>query len=203
MTPLEKLYAESPDPVAYARGYLRRLTAVLEALDPEEIARAAEAMWRAREEGRRIFFVGNGGSAATASHFANDIGIGTRSDGAPFKALSLTDNNAVMTCIANDLGYDQVFVEQLRVHLEPGDVVVAISASGNSPNVVKAVDFARERGNTTIALTGFDGGELRRRAHLAIHVATERGEYGPVEDVHMVLDHLISSFLAMRARRKP
>ncbi|HWU89727.1 MAG TPA: SIS domain-containing protein [Kofleriaceae bacterium] len=202
MTPLEEIYAQSPDPVAYARGYLRRLTAVLAAIDPEAIARAAEVMWRAREEGRRIFFIGNGGSAATASHFANDIGIGTRSDGPPFKALSLTDNNAVLTCLANDLGYESVFVEQLRLHLEPGDVVVAISASGNSPNVLRAVDFARERGNATIGFTGFDGGELRKRAQLAIHVPTERGEYGPVEDAHMVLDHLISTYLAMRARRR-
>lgn len=202
MTPLEQIYADNPDPVAYARGYLRRLTAVLEAIDPEAIARAAEAIWRAREEGRRIFFLGNGGSAATASHFANDIGIGTRSDGPPFKALSLTDNNAVLTCLANDLGYDSVFVEQLRVHLEPGDVVVAISASGNSPNVIRAIDLAKERGNVTIGLTGFDGGELRKRAQIAIHVPTERGEYGPVEDAHMVLDHLLSSYLAMRARRR-
>lgn len=202
MTPLEQIYADNPEPVAYARGYLRRLTAVLEAIDPEAIARAAEAIWRAREEGRRIFFLGNGGSAATASHFANDIGIGTRSDGPPFKALSLTDNNAVLTCLANDLGYDSVFVEQLRVHLEPGDVVVAISASGNSPNVLRAIDLAKERGNVTIGLTGFDGGELRRRSQIAIHVPTERGEYGPVEDAHMVLDHLLSSYLAMRARRR-
>ena len=202
MTPLEKLYAESPDPVTYARGYLRRLMAVLDSIDPEAIARAAEAMWRAREEGRRIFFVGNGGSAATASHFANDVGIGTRSDGPPFKALSLTDNNAVLTCLANDLGYESVFVEQLRVHMEPGDIVVAISASGNSPNVLRAVDFAKERGNATIGLTGFDGGELRKKAQIAIHIPTERGEYGPVEDAHMVLDHLISSYLALRARRR-
>lgn len=202
MTPLEKLYAESPDPVTYARGYLRRLMAVLDAIDPEAIARATEVMWRAREEGRRIFFLGNGGSAATASHFANDVGIGTRSEGPPFKALSLTDNNAVMTCLANDLGYESVFVEQLRVHMEPGDVVVAISASGNSPNVLRAVDFAKERGNAVIGLTGFDGGELRKRAQIAIHIPTERGEYGPVEDAHMVLDHLISSYLALRARRR-
>jgi D-sedoheptulose 7-phosphate isomerase len=200
MTPHEKLYAETPDPIAYARGYLRRLTAVLGALDLEEIACAAEAMWRAREEGRRIFFLGNGGSAATASHFANDIGLGTRSGGAPFKALSLTDSSAILTCIANDHGYDRVFVEQLRIHMEPGDLVIAISASGNSPNVLAAIDFARQRDNITIGLTGFDGGELRRRAHLAIHVPTEGGEYGIVEDAHMVLDHLLSSFLAMRAR---
>ena len=202
MTPLETLYAADPDPAAYARGYLRRLAAVLEALDPAAIARAAEAMWQAREAGRRIFFLGNGGSAATASHFANDVGIGTRTGGAPFKALSLTDNTAVLTCLANDLGYESVFVEQLRLHLEPGDVVVAISASGNSPNVLRAIDLARERGNLTIGLTGFDGGALRERVQIALHVPTERGEYGPVEDAHMVLDHLISSYLAMRARQR-
>lgn len=201
-TPLETLYLQDPDPAAYARGYLRRLAALLEALDPAAIARATEAIWAAREEGRKILFIGNGGSAATASHFANDIGIGTRSAGAPFKALALTDNNAVMTAIANDSGYDQVFVQQLQMHLEPGDLLVAISASGNSPNVVKAVELARERGNTVIGLTGFDGGELGRRSHIHVHAPTEKGEYGPVEDVHMILDHLMSSFLAMRARAR-
>src|SRR5688572_16100154 len=117
--PIEKVisWVDKPDCVAYARGYLRRLSEVLRELDLDEIDRAAEAMWNAREAGRRIFFLGNGGSAATASHFANDIGIGTRCD-PPFRALSLTDNNAVMTCIANDSGYDKVFVEQLRVHME-------------------------------------------------------------------------------------
>lgn len=202
MTPLERIYAADSDPVAYARGYLRRLGEVLASLDLDEIARGAEIMWRAREEGRRIFFIGNGGSAATASHFANDVGIGTRCEGAPFKALSLTDNNAILTCIANDSGYHRVFVDQLRIHIEPGDVVVAISASGNSPNILEAVDYARALGNTTIGLTGFDGGQLRAKAQVSIHVDTERGEYGVVEDIHMVLDHLISSFLALRARKR-
>ncbi len=200
MTLLKKVQDETHDPVTHARDYLHRLSEVLASLDLDEIARAAEAMWRAREEGRRIFFIGNGGSAATASHFANDIGIGTRSEGPPFKALSLTDNNAILTCIANDSGYHRVFVEQLRVHLEAGDVVVAISASGNSPNVLEAVEYARARGNVIIALTGFDGGQLRQAANVCVHVATNRGEYGVVEDTHMVLDHLISSYLAVRAR---
>lgn len=200
MSPVEKLSADHADRVGHARHYLRRLADILDALDLDEIARAEHAMWTAREEGRRIFFIGNGGSAATASHFANDVGVGTRNAGAPFRALSLTDNVAVLTAIANDFGYENVFVEQLRVHLEPGDLVVAISASGNSPNVVKAIDFANERGNLTIGLTGFDGGELRRKARISIHVPSERGEYGPVEDVHMILDHLMSNYLGTRAR---
>lgn len=200
MSPLEKMYVENPDPVAYVHAYLRRLSVVLGEIDPTSIAKTIEVMWRAREEGRKILFIGNGGSAATASHFANDIGIGTKNSGAPFKALSLTDNTAVLTCVANDFGYEQIFIEQLRLHMDPGDVVVAISASGNSPSIIKAVEYAHDRGNTVIGLTGFDGGALRRLAHVAIHVATERGEYGVVEDAHMVMDHLMSTFLAQRAR---
>src|SRR5687767_6997220 len=103
MQVVEKLQAPENDAVTHARSYLRRLSQLLGELDLDEIARAAEAMWQAREDGRRIFFIGNGGSAATASHFANDIGLGTRNDGAPFRALSLTDNNAILTCISNDM----------------------------------------------------------------------------------------------------
>ena len=105
-----------------------------------------------------------------------------------------------MTAIANDDGYDLVFVQQLQTNLAPGDVVVAISASGNSPNVVKAIDYANERGCRTVGLTGFDGGELARKASLNVHIPTSKGEYGPAEDGHMILDHLVGAYLARRVR---
>lgn len=192
---ISRLYKQSAQPTAFARGYLDHLKSILDRLDADAIGRFVETLLRAREEERTVFFIGNGGSAATASHFANDIAVGTRSQGKPFRAVSLTDNVAVMTAIANDYGYEDLFVRQLSYQVRPGDVVVAISASGNSPNVLKAVDFARELGATTIGLSGFDGGELRRRVDLAVHVQTERGEYGPVEDVHMILDHLVGGYL--------
>jgi D-sedoheptulose 7-phosphate isomerase len=169
---------------------------VLGRIDPKAIAEFVRALLEARDRGSRIFFIGNGGSAATASHFANDIAIGSRSWEKPFRATSLADNSAMLTAIANDYGYDQVFVRQLRSQMATGDVVVAISASGNSPNVVAAFEYANENQAVTIALTGFDGGMLRGLAQIAVHVPTGTGEYGPAEDAHMVIDHLLNAFLA-------
>jgi D-sedoheptulose 7-phosphate isomerase len=105
-----------------------------------------------------------------------------------------------VTAIANDDGYEQLFVQQLAVLMRPGDLVVAISASGNSPNVLRAVEYANANGAATIGLTGFDGGKLKGLARHAVHVPTAKGEYGPVEDAHMVLDHLVASSLVRRVR---
>ncbi len=141
--------------------------------------------------------MGNGGSAATAAHFANDLSLGPRVfGGKAYRAISLTDNTALMTAAANDLGYDSVFVEQLKTLLGTGDVVIAISASGDSPNVIRAVEYANEAGAVTIGLTGFDGGRLREIVNEHVHIATPKGDYGPVEDLHLILNHLITSYLA-------
>lgn len=193
---LKDIQTGQTDPAAYAAAYLRYLAGLLERIDAKAIAAFIELLRETRERGSTVFFLGNGGSAATASHFANDISVGTqRAGGKPFRAVSLTDNVAVITAIGNDEGYDRIFVDQLRAHLRDGDAVVAISASGNSPNVVAAVDYARNQGATVCALTGFDGGKLKPLADIAIHVPTEKGEYGPVEDLHMVVDHLVSTYL--------
>ena len=195
MNRVETLFQQCPGPAEFARGYLTYLSDILAKLDTSAIAAFIETLSEARERGAGIFFIGNGGSAATASHFANDIAIGCRTWERPFRAQSLTDNVPIMTAIANDFGYEHVFTLQLKTLMKPGDVVVAISASGNSPNVVNAVEWANAQGAKTIALTGFDGGKLRQTAHIGVHVPTNKGEYGPVEDVHMVLDHLVGAFL--------
>jgi D-sedoheptulose 7-phosphate isomerase len=196
MNALDEIYATHSDPKSFASAYADYLAGVLKGLDFKAIAEFMAVVLDARMRGSRIFFLGNGGSAATASHFANDFAIGTRCPEKPFKAISLTDNVAAMTAIANDEGYDQLFVKQLEVLMEPGDVVVAISASGNSPNVVKALEYANKCGNQTVALTGFEtGGKIAELAKTVVHVKTRNGEYGPVEDAHMFLDHLIGSYL--------
>ncbi len=193
---LDEIFAADDSPKAFAAAYADYLATVVRSLNFGSVAEFVEIVLHAREGGYRVFFIGNGGSAATASHFANDFAIGTRCPEKPFKAVSLTDNVAAMTAIANDDGYEHVFVKQLEVLLERGDVVVAISASGNSPNVVKALEFANARGNHTVALTGFEtGGRIAEIAKTVIHVKTRKGEYGPVEDLHMFLDHLIGSYL--------
>ena len=151
-----------------------------------------------------VFFIGNGGSAATASHMSNDLSLGSHTceDDLPFRSLALTDNAAVTTAIANDHGYDNLFVHQLRVHYRTGDKLVAISASGNSPNVIAAAEWVKKRGGIVIGLVGFDGGKLKNICDIAIHARTSKGEYGPVEDIHIILDHLIYTWLWYRKRKE-
>jgi len=181
----------------YARGYVRYLKSVLDNLDLAAIAEFARRLEAVRAAQSTVFFVGNGGSAATCSHFANDLAKACRRVGVPgFRAISLTDNVALMTAIANDDGYENVFAGQMRDLFKRGDMLVAISASGNSPNVLAAARLAGELGGEVVGITGFDGGALRRLSDCVVHVPSEKGEYGPVEDVHMIVDHLVTSYLA-------
>lgn len=192
----------TPDPAAFAAAYLSHLQSVLGRIDTREVGRFIERMLDARARGATVFFIGNGGSAATASHFANDLTIGTQEFDPPFRVVSLTDNMAVITAIANDFGYDEIFSRQLRVLGKKGDVLVAISASGNSPNLLKAFEHARSAGITTVAVTAFDGGKLKATADEGVHVPTGPKEYGPAEDAHMVLDHLVGAYLMRHVRSK-
>lgn len=203
MNNVEKIYREAQNAQQFAAKYFEYLSQLLKEMDTNAIAGFIEELILARKEDKTVFLVGNGGSAATCSHMANDIGTDVRKKGGseiPFRILSLTDNNAVMTAIANDDGYDNVFVNQLRIHYRPGDKLVAISASGNSPNLVKAAQWVKERGGRVISMVGFDGGKLREMSDLVLHVKTPKHEYGPVEDIHMILDHLVSNYLMYRVQ---
>ena len=191
----------TPDPVAFAEAYIKYLQSVLQRIDTAEIGRFIETLLDARQRGATIFFMGNGGSAATASHFANDLAFGTNDYEQPFRVISLADNVSVLTALGNDFGYEEVFVRQLRVLGKKGDVLVGISASGNSPNLVRAFDYALSAGIKTVAITAFDGGKMKTMADECIHVPTEPKEYGPAEDAHMILDHLVGSYLMRYVKR--
>jgi D-sedoheptulose 7-phosphate isomerase len=186
----------------FAGHYFDHLSVLLGKLEKAAIARFVEEMERARAEGRTVFVAGNGGSASTASHLATDFGLDVvrgRSR-TPLRVLALSDNNASVTASANDEGYPEVFVNQLKVHHRPGDLLIAISASGNSPNILKAAQWVKAQGGKVLGLVGFDGGRLKGLCDVALHVETEKGEYGPVEDVHLVLNHLICLWLKLGAR---
>ena len=185
----------SKDPKKFADSYLNYLQSILNKIDTKEIASFIETLLSARKRKATVYFIGNGGSAATASHFANDISIGTNDYDEPFKAISLTDNVSILTAIGNDFGYEEIFVRQLRVLGQPEDVVVGISASGNSPNLLKAFEYAKNTGIKTVAITAFDGGKLKTMADYGIHIPTGLKEYGPAEDAHMILDHLVGAYL--------
>jgi len=195
MDNISRIYEENYRIAEFASGYFSYLSNVLQRIDVLQIERFIGILLDARERGASIFFIGNGGSAATASHFVNDIGVGTLSWDKPFRAMSLSDNSAVVTAIGNDRGYENIFVEQLKLYLKPSDIVVLISASGNSLNIIKAMDYANEIGAITVGLTSFDGGKVRERVTCCVHVPTEKGEYGPAEDSHMIIDHLVSAYL--------
>jgi D-sedoheptulose 7-phosphate isomerase len=193
MNNIDRIFTK--DPVAFAEAYLEYLKSVLSRIDNSEIGRFIEVLLDARKRSATIFFIGNGGSAATASHFANDLAYGTNEYDLPFRVVSLTDNVPVLTALGNDFGYEDIFVKQLQVLAKKGDVLVAISASGNSANLIKAFDYALSTAIKTVAITAFDGGKIKAMADEGIHVPTESQEYGPAEDAHMILDHLASAYL--------
>ena len=200
MNKIDQIYSESLSINDYSKSYIDYLSSVLNNISLTDIEKFVEVLLEARERESSIFFIGNGGSAATASHFANDIAIGTRTYEKPFRAISLCDNQAVITAIANDDGYEKIFSQQLQVLLKKQDVVVAISASGNSPNLLDAIDTAKKMNTITVGISAFDGGKMKEMVDISVHVPTEKGEYGPAEDSHMVLDHLISNYLMRLVR---
>lgn len=175
-------------------SYYERLTATISQIDRDEIEKAICALKEARDNKRYVFIMGNGGSASTASHFAGDFNKGlSLGREKRFRFLCLNDNAATVLSLANDVAYEAVFVEQLKNFLSDGDVVMAISGSGNSQNVINAVEYAKERGNTVIGLSGYDGGKLKALSDIRLHIPLDDMQI--VEDLHMVFDHLMMSIL--------
>jgi len=179
-----------PFPAAYLQG----LRKVLDEVDLGAVERVIDILWDAYRRDAHIFIIGNGGSAATASHMMCDMAKGCGVEGRPrIRAMSLTDNVPVITAIGNDLSYEKIFTLQLEFFLKPGDVLIAITASGNSPNILDAVRYAREHGATTVGFIGFGGGKLKALVDVDLTVSSRN--YGHVEDLHCVLEHLISQRL--------
>lgn len=178
--------------------YITTLQETLANLPLADIQQVIETIHQARLAEQQIFIMGNGGSASTASHFVCDLSKNTRQANWPhFRVIGLTDNMALLSAYANDEGYDSVFANQLANLARPGDLVIGISTSGNSPNVLKGVEQANEMGALTISLTGFNGGRLKNMTPLNIHVPSHCIEQ--VEDIHLMLEHLICSCLRQMA----
>lgn len=172
------------------KDYYEKEIRVIQNLNFQEIAEAMEAIKSAYERDATIYVFGNGGSAATASHFVCDFnkGISEKRD-RKFRIICLNDNTPIMMAIANDISYDEVFSFQLRNKLEPDDLIIAISGSGNSGNVIKAVEYAKEIGTKVVAVTGYSGGKLREMADYHMHVNVDDMQI--TEDIHMSFDHMM------------
>ncbi len=195
---LESSFQQSQSVEEYVKKYRTYLRELLDRIDATRVHKVMECFLKARTNDKTIYFAGNGGSAATASHFAQDLHeVGRKIGGKGFRTQSINDNVAALTAIGNDYGYEHIFSMQIQYNFNAEDVLVVISASGNSRNVVNAVKLAKEKGGVTIGLVGFDGGKLKELCDHFIHIKSEKGEYGPVEDLHLVLDHMITSYFIM------
>jgi phosphoheptose isomerase len=180
---------------AYLQGYADKQREVLMSIDPNELERARAAIVKAADEGRHIYAIGNGGSSAIADHLCCDLTKGTHVEGhATINTKSMTSNVALYSAIANDYGFENVFSTQVKFHGREGDVLIAISSSGNSRNIIAAVEVAHEHKMTTIGVSGFDGGKLNEIAQIKLHANVEN--YGIVEDVHQSLMHILAQFIA-------
>lgn len=195
MNNIDKVYQESKDISEFASGYFKYLKNVLDSLDPTSLKQLSDELEDARQNGNTIFVAGNGGSSTTASTMANDLGfdiIKKTGTDKPFKVLALTDNISVISAISNDIGFENIFINQLKIHCRKGDKLLVISASGNSENVIRAANWVKSHEGRVIGFLGFKGGKLKDMCDVLIHVKTEPGEYGPVEDVHLIMNHVLT-----------
>ncbi len=180
---------------SYVLEYSKTLHEVLTAIDPKSLEEGLELLKSTHTEGKRIYVAGNGGSSAVGEHLCCDWTLGTdRKTYQPMKTYSLASNLSVLTALANDVGYDQVFSEQVRTLVEEGDLLILISSSGNSKNIVNAAHMAKKNKIRTLSFTGFSGGELARVTDVSIRVNFPN--YGLVEDAHQILMHCFAQFIA-------
>ena len=203
MKNIEGLCSDSRNAGQFAHKYFNYLKQTLDSITPESIDRLVEEFENARVTDNTIFIAGNGGSATTATCMANDLGfdiIKKCGTDKPFRVTALTDNTSVITAIANDVGYENIFLNQLKIHYRQGDKLLAISASGNSPNVVTAAEWVKKQGGRVISFVGFRGGQLKEISDVVVHVKSESGEYGPVEDAHLVLNHILAHWFQFKLK---
>jgi D-sedoheptulose 7-phosphate isomerase len=188
--------------MSFPQNYKSELLEAIDTIDLAKVNQAIAILTQARDENRHIFVCGNGGSASTASHFVCDMVKGASFNrDKRFRIMALTDSLPTITAYSNDVSYECVFVEQLKNFAEPGDVVIAISGSGNSPNVLRAIEYANSLGCRTVALSGRDGGKLAPLAEINIQASIPH--MGRIEDVHMIVMHMICYYFMDAEKRVP
>ena len=192
---INKLANSSKSLEHFSKSYIDYLNNLLLSIDFSKLKKLSKILLTARKNKNTIFVIGNGGSASTASSMANDLGFDilkkTRTN-KPFKFLSLTDNSPVLTAISNDTGYENVFLNQLKIHFKKGDIAILISASGNSKNLILAANWIKKKGGTIFSLLGFDGGRLKKISNDYLLIKSAKGDYGPVEDSHLIVNHILA-----------
>ena len=179
----------------FLESYKKKLVHLVENLDKKELKRVVDAFNEVELKKGFIYTIGNGGSASTSAHIVNDLGTGLGRRGIKrLNIINLVDNIPSITALANDLDYDSIFVCQLQERITNDDILLSISCSGNSKNIIKAVKYGKECGAKIVSFTGFDGGKLKKLSDININIQATKGEYGLVEDLHLIINHIIFSF---------
>lgn len=199
---LDDLYEGAASAGDYVAGFRDRFVEMVRSLDVSGATEVIRILEQVDGSDRSVYVLGNGGSAAVAAHWVNDLGVNSLVDNRTgFRVYNLADNPSALTAVGNDAAFEDIFLAQLRSYLRPGDVVIALSVSGNSANVIKAIQYASQAGAETIAFTGMNGGELKTLANVSVHVQSDVDEYGPVEDMFSVFMHIATGYIAMRRGR--
>ena len=201
---LKKIVKKNKKISDFAKSYFFRLSEIFSKLNFKKFENLEKILMKARKAKSNIFIFGNGGSAATASTMANDLGfdiIKKTKTKTPFKFFALTDNSPVITAISNDVGYENVLINQLKIHHKKGDITIMISASGNSKNLLTAAKWIKSNGGYVFSFLGFDGGRLKKISNDYILVDSIKGEYGPVEDIHLMINHILAHWFQEKIKK--
>lgn len=191
---LKKHLIKSKDINSFSKRYINYLHEVFNTLEFEKLRKFEKELLKLRAKNSTLFSIGNGGAAATSMTLANDIGFDilkkTKKKG--FKIVNLSDNNSIITAIANDVGYERIFIEQLRLHYKKNDALIIFSASGNSKNILNAAKWIKERKGKVFSVVGFNGGKIKKYSDICLHFKSEKNEYGPVEDCQLIVNHILA-----------
>ena len=194
---IEEIYKTSDGSLPkFFLEYIKHVIDLILKVDLISVKNFAEVLLAARERGSNIFIIGNGGSAANASHFAEDLAfLAGGTEEKPFRAISLSDSVPYITASGNDRGFENIFSDQLKNLYRVGDLLVVFSGSGNSPNLLKAIDYVNDRGGITFGILGFDGGQAKEKCLHSLIVNSAKGEFGPVESLHLLFFHIVIDYL--------
>tara|TARA_B100001939_G_scaffold256953_2_gene223889 strand:+ start:971 stop:1594 length:624 start_codon:yes stop_codon:yes gene_type:complete len=201
---INKIYKSSKNFAGFSLNYFDYLQNVFKNINQKSINKIENDFNQLRLNKRTIFVAGNGGGAATAITMSNDLGfdiLKKTKTKKTFRVLCLNDNNSVITAIANDTGYENIFINQLKIHYQKGDALVIFSASGNSPNLIKAAKWVRDQKGKVIGILGFSGGKVKKYCSTLIHIKTNKGEYGPVEDLQLIFNHLLAHWFQNKIKK--
>ena len=195
MSQIKKIAKKTKNFSDFSKKYFLYLNSIFKKIDDKSLEKLVRELSNIRKKGKTLFVIGNGGGAATATTMANDLGFDILKKTKvkkTFKVHSLTDNSSVITAISNDVGYENIFINQLKIYYSPGDSLLILSASGNSENLIRAAEWVKKKSGKIIGILGFDGGKLKKKCQICIHLKTEYGDYGPVEDLQLVINHVLA-----------